>query len=404
MPIARPSLLAACVTVAVLIACRPLPHGAGVAAPAGPTAAQEPPRLTTTDRAASLQQWTSAPDTDEVWPAMASDGAGLAFEGMVRGESYVVYAGTGDAATWTWITGAGAGTPSWHRGSLLYRSTADRYGGLLQSTSLQAGAAARVLVPPSVVPDAWAPVVSPDGQWIAFYANSSGRSEVALARVDGSGVVLLRPGREPSWHPNGRWLLVVVDEPDGTQQLYSLDVSNAAAPIAMTQPAPGARYRRPSWSPDGNHFVVEAHWPNAQEATYAHGNLYLGSTNGGPLITLTEGNTPSGQPFWAADGWIYFTSRVAGSLDIWRLAVPAQPAPGTGGGVYPGTGTGGGTIHPAPPQQPPAPAAEYRHRVTLTCNNQVLVDQLFTDRASCEQFASTHAYACNGLRLDVICP
>ena len=53
------------------------------------------------------------------------------------------------------------------------------------------------------------PAISPDGRWIAYASNESGRAEVYVQPfpdMDGKWQVSVEGGREPVWAPDGREL------------------------------------------------------------------------------------------------------------------------------------------------------------------------------------------------------
>jgi hypothetical protein len=56
------------------------------------------------------------------------------------------------------------------------------------------------------------PTFSPDGRWLAYGSDVSGRNEVYVRPYPGPGPaeqVSLEGGRDPAWHPNGRELFYV---------------------------------------------------------------------------------------------------------------------------------------------------------------------------------------------------
>ena len=106
-----------------------------------------------------------------------------------------------------------------------------------------------------------APAFSPDGRWIAYTSDDSGRLEVYVARypeLDRRSVISTTGGRDPLWSPQGG-------------ELFFLDTRNqlVAVPMADGQPAGPAQplfetsvipdrflSRTYDVSPDGRRFVV----------------------------------------------------------------------------------------------------------------------------------------------------
>src|SRR5215472_17113811 len=73
--------------------------------------------------------------------------------------------------------------------------------------------------------DEWHPQVSPDGKWVAYESNESGKPEVYVVPASGDGgrsTVSTIGGRAPKWSHNGRGLFYV--EVSGPAQLMAVDV------------------------------------------------------------------------------------------------------------------------------------------------------------------------------------
>jgi Tol biopolymer transport system component len=71
------------------------------------------------------------------------------------------------------------------------------------------------------------PAVSPDGQWIAFVAQSDGNSEIYLTKIDGSGLVRLtrNAGEDmsPVFSADGGSLIFGSDR-SGRFAIYKIDL------------------------------------------------------------------------------------------------------------------------------------------------------------------------------------
>ena len=110
--------------------------------------------------------------------------------------------------------------------------------------------------------------LSPDGHWIAYASDESGRWEVYVQSFPVLGAkraISTGGGSEPQWRRDGRELFYIT--PDGT--LMAVDVSSGATlqvtrptPLFKTPiPAPGEMNTRRNHyvaSPDGQRFLVNA--------------------------------------------------------------------------------------------------------------------------------------------------
>ena len=69
------------------------------------------------------------------------------------------------------------------------------------------------------------PELSPDGRWLAYRSNETGRSEVFLRSYpDLDAKIPVGPGTRPRWSPDGDRLYVERDEDQGASSLWSADV------------------------------------------------------------------------------------------------------------------------------------------------------------------------------------
>jgi serine/threonine-protein kinase len=109
------------------------------------------------------------------------------------------------------------------------------------------------------------PVVSPDGRWLAFVSNQSGREEVYVRAVEGDGDLLqvsAAGGSEPVWAPDGRELFYLSTEGQVDMMAATIRTSPALEVTARrvlfsttdyVSTTPHANY---DVSPDGRTFVM----------------------------------------------------------------------------------------------------------------------------------------------------
>jgi Tol biopolymer transport system component len=142
-----------------------------------------------------------------------------------------------------------AGTPRAGPGFLLYLSSTGGDAGIWKFKD----SVAVELWKPGDGASVATPVISRDGQQLSFVARKAGRGTLFLMTADGTGrralAEQLDVQDEPSWSPDGQWLVVAANDGKGTK-LFKVQASDGAA-VVLRQAA--AHY--PQWSPDGR-FVL----------------------------------------------------------------------------------------------------------------------------------------------------
>jgi len=109
--------------------------------------------------------------------------------------------------------------------------------------------------------DNFMPVVSPNGRWLAYVSNVSGRHDVYVRPFPEAGVavqVSTAGGTEPVWSPDGRRLFYRAD-----RALFAATISPAptfavsgGAPVFADSLEGGREARNYDVTPDGTHFVM----------------------------------------------------------------------------------------------------------------------------------------------------
>ncbi len=110
------------------------------------------------------------------------------------------------------------------------------------------------------------PAVSPNDEWLAFASSQSGREEVYVRRLDGTGELVqvsLSGGAEPVWGPNGRELFYrasngsVVELMVATLQTSpTLQVVSRQPLFAVSEMGTATPHSNYDISPDGKTFVM----------------------------------------------------------------------------------------------------------------------------------------------------
>ncbi|HYJ34049.1 MAG TPA: protein kinase [Candidatus Binatia bacterium] len=100
------------------------------------------------------------------------------------------------------------------------------------------------------------PAISPDGHWISYSSNESGRWEIYMQPLDGSGGKLQvsnQGGRDAHWRADGREIFYVAP----TGFITAVDVTLGPT-LSLGTPRPLFRYTLDQLDPNGHYFDVSA--------------------------------------------------------------------------------------------------------------------------------------------------
>lgn len=149
--------------------------------------------------------------------------------------------------------------------------------------------------PDAIQPDfSW----SPDGLWIAFASDRSGRFDTYVMPSAGGparlALGLPYPDHEVHWSPNGRWLAVAAHTQGQDWHTFLVPPEGGDPhPIADARgPIPAAS---PRWSPDGSLIAFTSH----DDGSYFIG-LYEPAT--GKITRIAYGEEEKEHPAWSPDG------------------------------------------------------------------------------------------------------
>ena len=269
---------------------------------------------------------------DEYSPAPNPDGSTLLFETHDNNDqSAIVGVDPTSGARRTVYTGGNslATDPAWDPTGrfFVYSSNSTGNWSLVRTVSNSPNAAVSIVVNGDAAPVVSTPSIAPDGKKIVFGTYMRNTWHIGMANLDGSGLMtLLGEGHDPVFSPDGK-RIAFVRVVNTRAQIFTLDPETGSKVVQVTN---GDHDNvNPSWSPDGQYILFASNRSATKpqrgymvgETTERQGrfNLYAIRADGTSLVQLTDGEANSGNPVWAKDGWIYFSSNQAGNFDIWRL-------------------------------------------------------------------------------------
>ncbi|MFN0060595.1 MAG: hypothetical protein ACKVX7_19235 [Planctomycetota bacterium] len=159
------------------------------------------------------------------------------------------------------------------------------------------------------------PKFSPDGTRIAYASDREGNFDLMIIATDENAApwkLTSAPADEihPTWSPDGRAIAYCARGPEGSWQLWIIDVETQKRSLL----GPGLY---PDWSPDGAYLAFQR--PSLRAPGW-HGIWIVAATGGSPREVVTEESWGSIQPAWAPNSkrLVYGTARSP-------IATPADP-------------------------------------------------------------------------------
>ena len=176
------------------------------------------------------------------------------------------------------------------------------------------------------------PSWSPDGAWIVFEVRQPGGSEdgslgrIWKVRADGSQLTrlidnALYDDRQPNWSPDGNAILFQRRAlPDGQWDIYVIDLNGGG--LYNVTNSGDVDETDASWAPDSTKIVV-----SSNTGGRALANIFAYSLAGGGVQRITvSSSVEDGAPSWSPDGaWVAFESHESSSeispSALWRIRV-----------------------------------------------------------------------------------
>ena len=172
------------------------------------------------------------------------------------------------------------------------------------------------------------PAYSLDGNYIAFRSERTLKGIYVMEATSENVRRLSDVGRNPSWSPDGKELVVSADS-------FSAPTSRSIIPSALWAIDVASGNKRlltegdavqPSWSPHGHRIAYWGMQPGGGQR-----DIWTIPAEGGAAMAVTNDEALDWNPVWSPDGqYLYFASNRGGCMNFWRVSVDEKTGQVTG--------------------------------------------------------------------------
>jgi serine/threonine protein kinase len=162
------------------------------------------------------------------------------------------------------------------------------------------------------------PAFSPDGERIAFRSNRDGGGIFVMGRTGEAVRRVTRGGYRPSWSPDGANLVYATQNVEispqntlGSSELWVVRVSSGEQKQLDAGDA-----ALPSWSRGGDRIAYTKRLGESRQR-----DIWTISLSTGESTPVTNDVANDWSPSWGPEGFLYFSSDRAGSMNLWRVAI-----------------------------------------------------------------------------------
>ncbi len=181
-----------------------------------------------------------------------------------------------------------------------------------------------VLLASDKAPELGEPAFSADGTQIAFTMKGpDGKRMIATINTDGTKFTPRFAGRTPAFRPDGA-ALVYVARADGFNHLFIRELREGATERALTTGKFDCD--NPTYSPDGAEIAYASNrgFDDARAPRETFLQIFTTRPDGMDIKRITSPKVRAAAPFWAADGWVYYSLSTGGSFDLARTKPTPQ--------------------------------------------------------------------------------